>query len=61
MAGKTQYWLITIQQEHCSGYYTFAIAHHPANYMAKHIEDTLFFAMPITKQQFKAVDKACSG
>jgi hypothetical protein len=29
--------------------------------MAKHIEDTLFFAMPITKQQFKAVDKACSG
>jgi hypothetical protein len=61
MAGKPQHWLVTIQQADCSGYWTFAIAKHPADYMAEHIEDALVFAMPITQQQFRAVDKACSS
>jgi hypothetical protein len=29
--------------------------------MAENIEDALIFAMPITQQQFLAVDKAYSG
>jgi hypothetical protein len=61
MAGKAQYWLITIQDGGCSGYSTLAIAKHPADYMAKHIEDALIFAVPITKQQFRAIDKAYCG
>jgi hypothetical protein len=61
MAGRAQYWLVTVQQESCGGYCTFAIRQHPADYMAKHIEDALIFAMPITQQQFRAVDKAYSG
>jgi hypothetical protein len=61
MAGKAQYWLVTVQQESCGGYRTFAIRQHPADYMAENIEDALIFAMPITQQQFLAVDKAYSG
>jgi hypothetical protein len=61
MAGKKQYWLITVQERWIAAWQTRPIAEHPADYMAKNIEDALIFAMPITQQQFKAVDKAYSG
>jgi hypothetical protein len=61
MAGKAEYWLVTVQQADCAGYCTFAIREHPADYMAKRIEDALIFAMPITQQQFKAVGEAYCG
>ena len=59
MATKTQYWLVTTKSSDCSGYATFAIAKHPAEYMAKHAKESLIFAMPVTKQEFRAVDRAC--
>jgi hypothetical protein len=61
MAGKAQYWLVTTQQADCAGYCTFVISTHPADYMAKQIDDALIFALPITKQQFRAIDKAWRG
>ena len=61
MAGKPQYWLVTTQQADCAGYCTFAIAKHPADYMAQRIEDALIFALPITEKQFRAIDKAYCG
>lgn len=61
MATKPQYWLVTTQDRYCSGYATFAIAEHPAEYMAKHIKQSLVFAMPITKRQFDDYEKAYCG
>jgi len=43
METKTQYWLVTTQDPYCSGYATFAIAEHPAEYMARHIKESLVF------------------
>jgi hypothetical protein len=55
----TGYWLITVQVKDCSGYSTLPIKQHPADYMAKHLRDeTLVFAMPITKRQYDKFDKA---
>jgi hypothetical protein len=58
MATKTEYWLVTTKQRYCSGYQTFAINTHPAAYMAKCAEESLIFAMPITRKQFLAVRMA---
>ena len=61
MATKAQYWLVTTKKHDCSGYATFPIAEHPAEYIAREAEEALIFAMPITKRQFLAVDEAWSG
>lgn len=61
MAPKTQYWLVTTKDRYCAAGATFAIAQHPAEYMAKHIKESLIFAMPITKGQFDAYEKAYCG
>jgi hypothetical protein len=59
---KDPYWLITVQVMGCSGYSTQPIKQHPADYMAKHLEgEGLLFAMPITKQQYAAMQKTYAG
>jgi hypothetical protein len=63
MAGMkdTGYWLITVQVRDCSGYSTRAIDQHPAAYMTENLEsESLVFALPISKAQYKAFDKAYS-
>lgn len=57
----TLYWLVTTKDRYCSEGTTIAIDQHPAEYMAQHIEELLVFAMPITKQQFDAYEKAYCG
>lgn len=59
--GETVYWLITTKDRYCSEPATFAIAEHPAEYMAKHIKESLVFSMPITAQQFYDYEKAYCG
>jgi hypothetical protein len=61
MESKKQYWLVTVKEADCSGYHTMPITKHPADYMAKHIDEALIFAMPLTKKQFHAVAKAYGG
>ena len=61
METKKQYWLVTTKDRYCSDCVTLAIAQHPAEYMAKHIKESLVFSMPITKGQFDAYKKAYSG
>jgi hypothetical protein len=64
MAGMKDagYWLITVQVKHCSGYSTLAIDQHPAEYMTENLgSEYLVFAMPISKAQYEAFDKAYSG
>jgi len=61
MAGMKDagYWLVTVKFKGCSGYSTRPIRQHPADYMAKHLFDQeLVFAMPITKSQYAALEKA---
>jgi hypothetical protein len=61
METNTQYWLVTTKRRYCSEPATFAIAEHPAGYLAKNITESLIFAMPITEGQFDAYEKAYSG
>lgn len=55
------YFLITTKDRYNSEPATFAIAQHPAEYMANHLKASLIFAMPLTKEQFDAYKKAYSG
>jgi hypothetical protein len=58
----TGYWLVTLHMRGCSGYSTRPIKQHPADYMARHLDDyELIFAMPITKKQYAAMRKAYAG
>lgn len=61
MATKPQYFLITTKDRYCSEPATFAIATHPSEYMAQHLNESLVFAMPITKRQFDDYEKAYCG
>jgi hypothetical protein len=61
MANKTQYWLVTTKKDDCSGYATFPISEHPAEYIAREADEALIFAMPITKRQFVTADEAWRG
>lgn len=61
METKKQYWLVTTKDRYCSDCVTLAIAQHPAEYMAQHLNESLVFAMPITKRQFYDYEKAYCG
>lgn len=61
MTTKIQYWLVTTKNRYCSGYETFVIDEHPAEYMTKQIKEALILAVPITKKQFEAYQNAYCG